>query len=388
MKKKNENAEQMIFNHKSVNHFFNNSILNQLNLEEIKNNPHNILKVLTPQKKLQKEVKINNNFEKGINEYINSGNKERFCCKNNKLRYMQNIISFNNIKKKNNFNILYKNFLLGNDVILPLKSINEIENSNIPYYIFNNSKKLSPIKKNSRVNSNYLTEKKNYEKNNNYNNSSKQAKAKRIKKSKDFLFKSKKLANNKDLNLYNTIELDNSHKNYFNNIYFKTHYNYRNNKNHFTQLENSSPIIKNIKKINPSFPIKRLKSNKLNRKIYNYLNDNKNNYKREKYNNEIEKMQETIVYDKIKNLIEEPNNLIYLMFNKMKKSNFKEMQPSKRYDLKKKIIEYKKDLNKIEQRARLELFNLQKQIVIGNEVNIKGKIISTNTFFNLAFRDY
>ena len=76
------------------------------------------------------------------------------------------------------------------------------------------------------------------------------------------------------------------------------------------------------------------------------------------------------------------------MFNKMKKSNFKEMQNSKSYDLKKKIIEYKKELNKIEQRARLELFNLQKQIVIGNEVNIKGKIISTNTFFDLAFRDY
>ena len=57
MKKKNENAEQMIFNHKSVNHFFNNSILNQLNLEEIKNNPHNILKVLTPQKKTSKRSK-------------------------------------------------------------------------------------------------------------------------------------------------------------------------------------------------------------------------------------------------------------------------------------------------------------------------------------------
>ena len=140
--------------------------------------------------------------------------------------------------------------------------------------------------------------------------------------------------------------------------------------------------------MNSFFKIKK-QSKKLNKKIYNYLNNNKDICKRENdNNNEIENIKESIAYDKIKNLIDEPNSLIYLMFNKMKKSNFKEMQNSKRYDLKKKIIEYKKELNKIEQRARLELFNLQKQIVIGNEVNIKGKIISTNTFFDLAFRDY
>ena len=68
----------------------------------------------------------------------------------------------------------------------------------------------------------------------------------------------------------------------------------------------------------------------------------------------------------------------------IKNQEFDENGNIKKKALKKRFIEYKKDLNKLEQKARLELFNLKKQRVIGNEIN-KGRIISTNTFFNLAF---
>ena len=38
----------------------------------------------------------------------------------------------------------------------------------------------------------------------------------------------------------------------------------------------------------------------------------------------------------------------------------------------------------MEQNARLELYNLKKQRIIGNEISMKGKVISTNNQFNLA----
>ena len=53
--------------------------------------------------------------------------------------------------------------------------------------------------------------------------------------------------------------------------------------------------------------------------------------------------------------------------------------------MKQRFEEYKKDLNKLEQTARFELFNLKKERIIGNEINMKGKITSANTFFGLAF---
>ena len=76
------------------------------------------------------------------------------------------------------------------------------------------------------------------------------------------------------------------------------------------------------------------------------------------------------------------------MFNKMKNSKLDECENQKKFNLKRRFYEYKKDLNKLEQRARYELFNLKKQRVIGNEINMKGKVISTNTFFDLAYGGY
>ena len=73
---------------------------------------------------------------------------------------------------------------------------------------------------------------------------------------------------------------------------------------------------------------------------------------------------------------------MYLIYNKLKKQRLEEK--NKKLDLHRRFEEYKKDLKSIEQSARFEVFNLKKQRIIGNEVNMKGKIISTNTYFNLA----
>ena len=76
------------------------------------------------------------------------------------------------------------------------------------------------------------------------------------------------------------------------------------------------------------------------------------------------------------------------MFDKIKGRKFDEEGNLLKLDLKKRFSEYKKDLNKLEQKARFELFNLKKQRVIGNEINMKGRVISTNSFFSLAFGGY
>ena len=76
------------------------------------------------------------------------------------------------------------------------------------------------------------------------------------------------------------------------------------------------------------------------------------------------------------------------MFNRIKNQQFDEEGNLKKLDLQKRFSEYKKDLNKLEQKARFELFNLKKQRAIGNEINMKGRVISTNSFFNLAFGGY
>jgi hypothetical protein len=90
---------------------------------------------------------------------------------------------------------------------------------------------------------------------------------------------------------------------------------------------------------------------------------------------------------KAKKLIDDPDSVLCLLYNKMKKTNYDEEKSKNKLSLKNQFIEYKKDLNKLEHRVRLELFNLKKQTAIGRENNIKGRIISTNTFFNLAFGD-
>ena len=155
--------------------------------------------------------------------------------------------------------------------------------------------------------------------------------------------------------------------------------------------QNNSSNIKSIKSINSFIPneIQSDKKADTNIKTYNYINKSKSIYKNEtNKNKETEDKKdekERIVYDKIKKLIDEPSSFIYVMYNKMKRSKLRQIDNLKKISLKNKIREYKKEIVKLEQKARYQIFNLKKQVAIGAEDTIKGKIISTNTFFDLAF---
>ena len=100
---------------------------------------------------------------------------------------------------------------------------------------------------------------------------------------------------------------------------------------------------------------------------------------------EIKNEKELLAYNKAKNLVNNPDSVIYALYQKIKKQKFDKDGNIKKSDLKKRFEEYKRDLNKLEQSARFELFNLKKERIIGNEINMKGKVNSANTFFNLDF---
>ena len=146
--------------------------------------------------------------------------------------------------------------------------------------------------------------------------------------------------------------------------------------------------MKSIKNYKSFIPIERKSTNKAEFDIqaYNYLNNSKSNIKNEiKNNKEKEDKKKSLTYNKIKKLIDEPSSFVYLMYNQMQRLKLKKKENVKNISLKNRIREYKKDILKLEQSARYQIFNLKKQVAIGAEDTIKGKIISTNTFFDLAF---
>lgn len=424
MSNKSENTKLLTQSHKNTKIFFDNFILNQLNLENIQNNSNlkfatfqNIKtsKYLTPNKRYQNNIKnydfFDNFQEKRINNYRSHDNINKILNKkerNGNKRFLTNINSFMDKKnKRNNSNIILKKYLLGNDVILPLKSIKDFENSNIPYYLFHNSNKTSkysPIKiisKNEKNGYNSLSQKKSNKICDDYklSNKRKRKSTDNFKKkiylknivSEKLLSNSNKNKNNFDINLYDYIEYNsNSNKNI--KIYFNTQQNNKNKIDAYTQVKNNdhSSNYESSKRINSALPSKKSnKKNNSNLKIHSYIkSSNNNNHLIENYKNEDFDNKKDLMIGKAKKLIDEPNSFVCLIYNKLKNTNFDEERNKKKLNLKKKFIEYKKDLNKLEQRVRYELFNLKKQTAIGKENNIKGKIISTNTFFNLAFGEF
>ena len=90
---------------------------------------------------------------------------------------------------------------------------------------------------------------------------------------------------------------------------------------------------------------------------------------------EFKNKKELLAYNKAKNLVNNPDSVIYALYQKIKKQKFDKNGNIKKLDLKKRFEEYKKDLNKLEEGVRFELFNLKKERIIGNEINMKGKIL-------------
>ena len=402
MENKKSNEKEANQKSKESKNIFNNCLLSKLNLKDLTNNPQYITES-DAERNVKNILKTNSNnknyFKKDINEYSNNPiNKD-----NHTQTSTRNINSSKYLIKKKNLKILYRKYLLGNDVILPLKTVNDVESSKIPYYLYDNSKNItlfSPTKNKLKMSSKSLLHKsyKTYYTTQSSKKTVKKRSQEKYKKNIFLNFKdsnyssinSDKNRDNKKFNLYSSINLNNYSKN---DLIFKSNKNFNINKSQF--IKNISQNTNSNKEINLFFPIERSISsskrniyNNTNYKRFNYQINNKNNKNEINKCKDIDEKKKRYSYNKIKNLFDEPCSLINLMFNKMKNSKMTEMENQKKLNLREKILEYKKELNKLEQRARIQIFNLRKQVAIGHEDMIKGKIISTNTFFDLAFGGY
>ena len=343
----------------------------------------------TPKKEFLNIKKEKKPLSKSNNQVIIESQKNLLYDKNSiKQKNKNNKNSLFMRNAKNSCNVIFKRYELGNDIILPFKTINnsnESDWSNMPYYTFNNFNRIfqqSPTNcysKDKILETNTVNKQKNSI-NKTYDEYKKFKSQKIINKNnnngkKVFSFNKNNLTNNNKinkniLNLIELIDINNYLKTNFNNNYKTQRYSLDKIES-FSQLRNKASSEKRLKKKNSTkYWLKKGKNNlKLNE-----------NHK----NQEMRDKKEMSAYNKAKTLIDNPNSFIYLIYSKIKNQHFDEEGNIKKLDLKKRFSEYKKELNKIEQKARLELFNLKKQRVIGNEIN-KGRIISSNTFFNLAF---
>lgn len=287
------------------------------------------------------------------------------------------------IKNAGNFtNIVFKKYLLGNDIILPFNSIvnqfDDYSDSNRPFYTFSNYgnfkqlNSMSPMRTENRaVNKNISNFKLSCNKN--ITNKGRHSQ-------KRIAFGS----NKNGLSIYDSIEVKNCSYKHLNSKFKR-----RNISRKIDSFSNLKKDLTNSKtpKLNLSKKNKKCKS--FNLKIHKiFKGENKNILSENNKNEGYESKKEIATYNIAKKLIDNPNSFVYLMFNKIKGHKFDEEGNPLKLDLKKRFNEYKKDLDKLEQKARYELFNLKKQRVIGNEIAMKGRINSTNTFFTLGFGGY
>ena len=278
------------------------------------------------------------------------------------------------IKRKNDQNSriksIFKKYILGNDVVLPFNTLNNQENFNVSNKLYN-MKSLSPIRQSliNKENYNYRTLNKNRSNKKimfiNRNN---------LKKSSIYFNRNKKSFGH---NLYEAININN-----FSNKKIKPFFKTKNDKL-FKLPHTHKEIKENKEKTNSPFPTNKNKNIKLQENDLQIINNKNININKNPKTEENEK-KSIASYNIIKSLLDNPDSVIYLLYQRIKKHHFDQEGNLKKLDLKRRFLEYKRDIFKLEQNARFQLFNLKKERVIGNDINMKGKINSTNTFFNLA----
>lgn len=391
---------------------FNNYILNKLNLDNIspikKRNSNKAFLISNgiPQNEV-KDLKAHNYHDKDKNQNTQKNDNAKSIISNNKTRPKSyKDLSLMNLTKQDSY-ILFKQYLLGKDVILPYNSINNLEYLNQKQIEINNCNKETILTPNKKIKSNHMKISNNSMKwnvspdnSNNFetyiinNKRANRNRRKHIIHNKMFpynylnnprisLGNSNKIINYNE-NIYSTLDINIlSNKNLNRNSYFKTYQNFH----------DSTDSLKRNKKYSlskdPNYPFlinnsrNKSKNNKIKIKK-NSTNNNRNDFIDIKESDKNEKEKNNSRYILAKKLMENPNSFMYLIYNKLKKQKLEEKNKTKKMDLHKRFEEYKKELKSIEQSARFEVYNLKKQRIIGNEVSMKGKIISTNTYFNLA----
>jgi hypothetical protein len=350
-----------------------------------KTNPKNILyEQQISLKKKNNEEKSKFNYENNIIPYRNNS-RMKTQSKTNSISLISKIT-----ENSNPINSV-KQYLIGSDINLPFNGGNNYYEHSI-LNTFSSTKTFSPIRRSSDNNKNFrhnsfMENKVNYRNNNcrefYKTNFKKRIIYSSIRESKKKLINLNRNKKYLEKQLYKTIN-NNKYSNRTLKTWFKpqqNHENEINNKFYKDKIDSFFSFDKNKIK-------KKIKNNKL---IIHYSKENKNNNKSENHlfrNRKIEDFKnekELLAYNKAKDLVNNPDSVIYVLYQKIKKQKFDKEGNIKKLDLKKRFEEYKKDLNKLEQSARFELFNLKKERIIGNEINMKGKVNSANTFFNLAF---
>lgn len=328
----------------SSKHLYKNFLLNKPNLENIEK---------TKKQKPHKILSFRNEPPNALHEKMYGS----MSTKKDKSK-MSTLIKRKN-GQNNCLKSIFKKYILGNDVVLPFNTINNHENLNDSKKYYKMSS-LSPIKKD-------FINKENY----NYRTLTKNSFHKKI------FLSNKKEAKKTPTNYHR------NKKSFGHNLYEAININHFSNKKIRPFLKTKKDILLKLphkEKANSPFQISKRKIKKLEENDLQTLNNRYTNIKTE----ENEK-KSLLSYNIIKSLIDNPDSIIYLLYQRIKNNRFDQEGNIKKLDLKRRFLEYKRDIFNLEQNARFQLFNLKKERVIGNEINMKGKINSTNTFFNLAF---
>ena len=160
---------------------------------------------------------------------------------------------------------------------------------------------------------------------------------------------------------------------------FKMNKNRKNNKRLLSAIHNNKKLEEKIIKF---------KINKKKEKLLSFTNPinsksipkiiskpNKINEKKDKKENNSFSKREI-------NLLDNPNSILYQLFHGSKELE-KIIGEYKTIKREQKIKEYRKYIKKDEEEAGKQLYLLKKDIHIGDQEKISGRIISSNTFFDL-----
>ena len=158
---------------------------------------------------------------------------------------------------------------------------------------------------------------------------------------------------------------------------FKMNKNRKNNKRLLSAIHNNKKLEEKIIKF---------KINKKKEKLLSFSNPvysrtinkiSNSNKKKEKKHKELNNFSKREI-----NLLDNPNSLLYQLYHGSKEIE-KTIGDYKAINREQKIKEYKKYIKKDEEEAGKQLYLLKKDIHIGDNEKISGKIISSNTFFDL-----
>ena len=160
---------------------------------------------------------------------------------------------------------------------------------------------------------------------------------------------------------------------------FKMNKNRKNNKRLLSAIHNNKKLEEKIIKFKINKKKEKLLSftNPINSKTIPKIISKPNKINEKKDKKEINSFSKREI-----NLLDNPNSILYQLFHGSKELE-KIIGEYKTIKREQKIKEYRKYIKKDEEEAGKQLYLLKKDIHIGDQEKISGRIISSNTFFDL-----